>query len=58
MGKRMIMFYAIRHVIDDKYGQLWHLNLKKNYIEIEDFSELVMKDYVKKFELNLEEQLL
>ena len=53
-----MMFYACRHVIDDKYGQLWHLNLTRDYaFDANDFRQWAMQDYTENLELNLDEQL-
>lgn len=52
----VIMFFAIQHVIDVKYGKLWHLHLKRDYVEINDFIQWPLQDYIKKFEPNCKDQ--
>ena len=53
-----LVFYSLRHLMDEKYGQLYHLNLVKTEIDIEDLEDWVftMENYIKKFELDNEEK--
>ena len=55
MNSEWLIFYACRHLIDEKYGKVYELELIKTEIDIEDFKEFAMEDYIKKFELNNEQ---